>query len=103
MVPQANAKVAHREMRQAALCRIGLAVFEDIAHTSQRTNQRLLPVTIDLAAQSIDMNIHNIGVRLDTHAPYFIENHRARHNAARIATEIFQQDKLLGRELQELS
>ncbi len=40
MVPHANASVAHNEMRQAALCMTGLAVFEDIADTSQGSNQR---------------------------------------------------------------
>ena len=102
MVPQANAKVARREMRQAALCKIGLTVFEDIAHTPQRANQRLLPLAIDLAAQSIDVNIHNVRVWLDAHAPDLIENHGTSDNSARVAAEILQQNKFLRRELQDL-
>jgi hypothetical protein len=34
MVPMANANVAHKEIRHAALCITGLAVFEDITDTS---------------------------------------------------------------------
>jgi hypothetical protein len=60
-------------------------------------------LAIDLAAQPIDVNIHDVGIRLNAHAPDLVENHRARHHAARIAAEILQQDELLGRELQELS
>ncbi len=50
MVPQANASVAHMETRQAALRMIGLAVFENIAHTSQRSNEGSTPIRVYLPA-----------------------------------------------------
>src|ERR1035437_4889213 len=103
MVPQAKARVAHSEMRQAALRMTGLAVLEDIAHTSQGSNQRLLPLAVDLAAQPVDVNIDDVGIRLNAHAPDLIENHRASDDAARIAAEILQQDGLLGSQLQDFS
>ena len=46
------------------------------------------------------MNIDNIGIGLDTHPPYLVENHRARHHAAGIPAQILEQDKLLLRKLQ---
>jgi hypothetical protein len=75
MVPQANASVAHNEMRQAAL-RIGvLSVLEDIAHTSHRSNQRMLSYSVYFAAQPVNMHINHIRVRLDAHTPNLIQNH----------------------------
>src|ERR1035438_2096754 len=102
MVPHANAKVAHSEMRQAALCRMGLAVFEDIANTPKRSNQRLLPLAIHLPPQPIDMHVHNIGVRLDAHSPDLIENHGTRNHAACVPAKILQQYELLRCKLQDL-
>ena len=49
VVPQANASVAHMEIRQAALRMIGLAVFENIAHTSQRSNHGPAPIRVYLS------------------------------------------------------
>jgi hypothetical protein len=84
MVPHANARVAHNEMRQAALCMVGLTIFEDIANSSKRPDQRLLSLAIDLTPQSINVDIYDIGIGLDAHAPHFVENHRASHHAARV-------------------
>src|ERR1035441_741676 len=69
------------------------AVFEDIAHTPQGSNQRLLALAIDLAAQPVDVYIHDVGIRLDAHAPDLVENHGTRYDAAHIAAEILQQDR----------
>src|ERR1039458_786801 len=102
IVPQAKASVAHSEMCHAADRITGLTVLENIAHTSQRSNQRLLSLAIHLAAQAIDVNIHDVGIRLDAHAPDLVKNHGARDHAAGIATKILQQDELLGRELQDM-
>jgi hypothetical protein len=88
MVPKAKARLAQNEMRHAALRNFGLAVFEDIAHTSQRSNQRLLPLAIHLPAQAVDVNINDVGVRVDSHAPDLIQNHGTSHYSAGIAAKV---------------
>src|ERR1700722_18392624 len=86
IVPIANASVAQREIRHAALRMTGLAVFEDIANTSQSPNQRLTAFCVHLAAQAVDMHINNIGVRLNSHPPYFGEKHRSSNNSSSVST-----------------
>jgi|SRR5580698_5245071 hypothetical protein len=103
MVPQANASVAHREIRHAALRIIGLAVFENIAHTSQRSNEGSTPLRVHLPAKTVDMNIDDIGIRLYPHTPDFIEDHGPRDNAARISAQIFQKNEFLRRQIQDLA
>ncbi len=103
MVPQANASVAHREIRQAALRMIGLAVFENIAHTSQRSNEGSTPIRVYLPAQTVDVDIDDVGIRLDSHTPDFVENHGPRDDAARISAQIFQKNEFLRRQIQDLS
>ena len=70
MVPMANARLAQSEMRQAALRMIGLAAFEDISDPSQCLDQRLAPFGVDLAAETVNVNIDHIRVGLNPHPPY---------------------------------
>src|SRR5271165_980621 len=101
-VPHANASVAQSEMRHAALCITGLSVFDDITHASQSSNQRLLSAPVHLSAQPVNMHIHHVGVRLNSHAPHLVQDHGARHYAARIPAKVFQQNELLRCQLQRL-
>src|SRR5271165_6686006 len=104
MVPQANASVAHKEIRQAALRMIiGLAVPEDIAYSPQSSNQGTVPIRVNLPPQPVDVHIHNVGVRLDSHAPNLIENHGSGNDPARIPAQILQQNELLRSQIQYLS
>jgi hypothetical protein len=103
MVPKAKARVAHSEIRHAALRNFGLPVFEDIAHTSQRSYQRLLSIAIYLPTQAIDVNIHDIGVWMNPHAPDLVQNHRTSNYPTGIPTEILQEHKLLWGQLQQLA
>src|SRR5579863_6754037 len=102
MVPQANARVAHREIRHAALRMIGLAVLKNIAHTSQRSNEGSTPIRVYLPAKTVDVYVHDIGVGLDSHAPNFVEDHGPRDNAARISTQILEKNEFLRRQVQDL-
>ena len=56
--------MAGKEMRHAALCIRGLPVVEDIANTSHGPDQGLLPRSVYLAAQPVDVDIDDIRVRL---------------------------------------
>jgi hypothetical protein len=97
MVPQAKASVAHREIRHAALRIIGLAVFENIAHTSQRSNEGSTPIRVYLPAKAVDVYIDDVGIRLYPHTPDFVQNHGSCDNAPRVAAQIFQKNKFLRR------
>jgi hypothetical protein len=65
----ANAKLAQSDMRHAALRTTRLAVFEDISDTSQRLDERLASLSVNLAAEPIDVNINDIRVGLNAHSP----------------------------------
>jgi hypothetical protein len=68
---------------------IGLAVAEDIAYSAERSNKGLAPVGIHLPAQTVNVDVDDIGIGLDPHAPDLVEDHRPRDDAARISTQIF--------------
>jgi hypothetical protein len=103
MVPQAKARVAHSEMRQAALRMGVLPVFEDIAYPAHGSNQRRLSGAVYLAAQTVDVDVDDVGVRLNAHAPHLVEDHGARDDAASVPAQIFEEDKLLLGELKDLA
>src|ERR1035438_1311241 len=102
-VPHAKASVAHSEMRHAALCITGLAVFEDIPYSSQRANQRLLLLAVPLPAQPVDMHVNHVRIRLDAHAPYLVQNHGSGHHPSGVPAQVLQQNKLLRSQLQHLA
>ncbi len=101
MVPHANASVAHMEIRQPALRIVGLAVFENIAHTSQRPNKGSTPIRVYLPAKTVDVYIDDVGIGLYPHTPDLVEDHGACDNAARISAQIFQKNELLRRQIQD--
>jgi len=82
-------------MRQAALRMVVLAVPEDIAHTSEGSDEGSSALGVDFAAKPVDVDVDDIGVWLDAHAPDLIEDHGAGDDAAGVAAEIFEQDEFL--------
>jgi len=46
--------------------------------------------------------IHNVGIRLDSHTPDFVEDHGPCDNAARISAQIIEKNELLRRQVQDL-
>jgi len=90
-------------MRQAALRMGGLAVFEDIAYSAHGSNQRRLSGTVYLATQTVDVDVDDVGVGLNAHAPHLVEDHGARDDAASVAAQIFEEDELLLGELKDLA
>jgi hypothetical protein len=77
-------------MRHAALRMIGLAAFEDISDTSQCLDQRLAPFGINLAAETINVNIDYICVGLNPHPPNLGQQHGTGNNSASMAAEVLQ-------------
>src|SRR5579864_444791 len=101
-VPSAYARVVQIEIRQAAVAPRFLDMLENVAHTANRVNQWTRSVVIHLAAQTINMDIHDIGCGINLHPPDVVQNHRARYHATFVPAKIFQQRKLLWRQLQQV-
>ena len=101
-VPSANARVVQIEIRQAAVVRRFLGMFENVANATNRMNQRSRGVMIHFAAKAINMNIHYVGRGINPHLPDMVQNHGPGHNATFVAAKIFQQGKLLRGQLQQV-
>jgi hypothetical protein len=101
-VPSANARVVQIEIRQAAVERKFLGMFENVANAANCVNQRSRGVVIHFAAQTINVNIDYIGRGINPHLPDMVQNHGPRHHATFVAAKIFQQRKLLWGQLQQV-
>jgi hypothetical protein len=101
-VPSANARVVQIEIRQAAVVRKRLGMFENVANTPNRVNQGSRGVVIHFAAKAVDMDIHYVGCRINPHFPDMIEDHGPGHNSTLIAAKIFQQREFLRGQLQQM-
>ena len=77
-----------------------LFVAEDIADSPDGADEGFTAAGFDLAAESIDVDVDDVGVRLDAHAPDLVEDHGAADDAAGIAAEEFEQRELVGGELE---
>jgi hypothetical protein len=82
---------------------IGLAVFENIAHTSQRPNEGSTPIRVYLPAKTVDVYLDDVGIRLYPHTPDFIEDHGAGDNAAGVSAQILQKNEFPRRQIQDLA
>src|SRR5271157_227082 len=101
-MPTARATVGHTAIRHAAdLPRI--LRFENITHTSNGVDQRMLSLLINFLAQAVDLDINHVGGRINAHVPHLIKDHGSRHDASRIPDQVFQKREFLGRKLQELT
>src|ERR1700686_3135526 len=98
-VPRPNARVVQSEIRQAAVVRKFLGMFENVANTTNRMNQRSRGVVIHFAAQAVGMDIHYVGSGINPHLPDMIQDHGARYYATFIAAKIFEQREFLWSQL----
>jgi len=57
---------------------------------------------VHLAAQTINMDIHDIGCGINPHPPDVVQNHGAGHHATFIPAKILQKRKLLWSQLQQV-
>ena len=101
-LPKAKASVVQMAIRQAAVFLDGLRSFENIADSTNRLNERFHAFSIDLRAQTVDMDIDNVRRWIDPHLPDVIQNHRTGHDAAFISAEVLQQNELLSSQLKEM-
>src|ERR1700730_17646207 len=101
-VPSANARVVQIEIRQAAVARKFLDMPENVANTTNGIELRLRRVMVHFIAQTINMDIHDVGGGINAHAPDVVQNHGASYYATFIPAKIFQQGELLRGQLQQV-
>src|ERR1035438_4305900 len=89
-VPRANARVVQIEIRQAAVERKFLGMFENVADATNCVNQRSRGVMIHFAAQTINVNIDDVGCGVNPHLPDMVQNHGPGHDSTFVAAKIFQ-------------
>jgi hypothetical protein len=82
---------------------VGLAFAEDIANSTQGLDERIASGRIDLSAESVDVDIHDIGVGLDAHAPDLGEEHGPGDDPTSMSAKILQERKLLRTEVKDLT
>src|SRR6476661_10704254 len=70
------------------------AVTDGVAGAADGVQQRRRKVLVDLRAKPRDMNVDDVGLRIEVIVPYVLEQHGAGHHLARMLHEIFQQAKL---------
>jgi hypothetical protein len=99
-VPSANARVVQIEIRQAAVARKVLGIPENISNAADCVDQRMRGVMVDFATQTINMDVHDVGCRIDPHPPHVVENHGSSHYSTFVAAKIFQKRKFLWGQLQ---
>jgi hypothetical protein len=56
---------------------------------------------IHFAAQAINVNIHHVRRRINSHSPHMVKDHSAGYHASRIPAQILEQGKLLRSQLQQ--
>src|SRR5262245_21746247 len=76
---------------------------EAVPDAANRMDQRIGLLVIDLAAQAPDIDVDDIGRRIEMKIPDVLQQHRPRDDAALIAHQIFQELKFLGQKLDVLA
>src|SRR5690349_9348129 len=76
---------------------------EAVPDAAYGVDQRIGLLVIDLAAQPPDIDVDDVGRRVEMQVPDVLQQHGAGDHAALVADEIFQQLELLGQELHVLA
>src|ERR1700722_5112980 len=91
----AKARVVQIEIRQAAVARRILGMFQNVSDAANGVDERWDGVRVHLAAQAINVDINYVRCRVYPHSPNVIQNHRTSDNSPGIPAKIFQERKLL--------
>ena len=100
--PMANAVAVQMEIRHAAVVRSRLGIFQDVPYSANGMNQGPQRCMIHFTAQAVNVNVHNIRRRINSHSPHVVKDHSASHHASRVSAEILEQGELLRSQLQQL-
>ena len=85
---------------QETLPLVGDAVRTDlVAHATDRSNQRPLITGIHLAAQIVDVHVHNIGHGVEIELPDVLNDGGSRDGVPLVPHQVFEQGKFFGTQL----
>jgi hypothetical protein len=65
-------------------------MLENVAYSTNGVDQRMRSLMVHLTAQPINVDIHDVGCRVNPHSPNVVENHGASDHTTFIATKILQ-------------
>src|SRR6478672_8271527 len=63
---------------------------EHVARAPDRVQQRLFEPFVELAAEAADVDVDDVGARIEMIVPHLLEQHRASNDPALVAGEIFE-------------
>ena len=87
--------MVHKAIRQAAVVRRFSGMLQYVAHTADGVNQGFAIVVVNLAAQTINVNVHDIGRRVKTHVPDMVEDHRPSYYSAHVSAKVLEAGRTL--------
>src|SRR5215471_4293611 len=70
---------------------------------ADRVDERVGLLAVDLAADTSDIDVDDVGRGVKVQIPYVLQQHRPRHDLAGIAHEIFQHLELARQELDRIA
>src|SRR5262249_45903607 len=76
---------------------------DTVANSTNRMDQRICLVTIDLAPDAPDINIDDVGIGIEVEIPDVLQQHCARHHPPFVASQIFEKLKLAWQQLDLLT
>src|ERR1700751_4386048 len=68
---------------------------EAVSDAADRVDQRISLLVVDLAPHAPDIDVDDVGRRIEMQIPDVLQQHRARHHAALIAHQVLEQLELL--------
>src|SRR5271157_1509165 len=68
---------------------------ELVSDAADRVDQRIGLLVVNLAAHAPDIDIDDVGRRIEMQIPDVLQEHRARHHAALVAHQVLEQLELL--------
>src|SRR5581483_4013730 len=80
--------------RKLVVRNILLGRTDAVARAAHGVNERGLETAVDLAAQTADMRLHYIGLRVEMEVPHRFQQHGAGHDLSGMTHQILQQPEL---------
>src|ERR1051325_10713208 len=73
---------------------------EHVARASDGMEKRLVEAVLELAPQAADVDVDDVGARVEVIVPHLLQQHGAGHDAAFVPREIFEQQIFAGLEVE---
>src|SRR5438132_12154601 len=94
-----NAPIAINASLNVDDFRVSARSTEAIPDAANGMDQRIGLLVVDLAADAADIDIDDVGRRIEMKIPDVLKQHGARYDAALVADQIFEQLKFAGKQI----